>query len=59
MTYKYQSNPDYKSAIHYSPDPKNWNVACANGSAHIWKTKIPEHVTCPICREKIEKRSHI
>ena len=37
----------YSQAIHLAA--KNWNVACANGSAHVKRTTDIRHVTCALC----------
>jgi hypothetical protein len=40
---------DY-TIVHYQDDPKNFNVKCRNGSAHVRRSTNIKAVTCELCK---------
>lgn len=40
---------DYRTATHWLPSDRTYNVRCLNGSAHINKTRDKSKVTCTKC----------
>lgn len=41
---------DY-TIIHYQNNPKDFNVKCKNGSAHVLRSKDLKKVTCELCKD--------